>query len=108
MGRDMVGRLPSSLGASPSLPEQIGTRAWGFPPEFSRPCDPRRYRALYPDMWFRFLRAHFQDATAVAYFFGVDSKTAREWWEGITRSQGWAVSYAIESIPTAREYLRAA
>lgn len=70
--------------------------------------DPRRYRALYPDKWHGFLHAHFLDAQQVGYFFGVSERTARDWWEGVTRSQGWAVAYAIESIPTAREYLRAA
>lgn len=27
---------------------------------------------------------------------------------GVTRSQGWAVAYAIETIPTAQAYLRTA
>jgi hypothetical protein len=70
--------------------------------------DPRRYRALYPDKWQAFLHAHFRDAVHVAYFFGVSERTGRDWWEGVTASQGWAVAYAIEAIPTAAAYLRAA
>lgn len=97
--------VPSS---PPALPAKVNAAASGFPPEFSRPCDPRRYRALYPDRWFAFLRAHFRDAVEVSYFFGVDPKTGKDWWQGISRSQGWAVAYAIDTIPTAREYLRAA
>lgn len=76
------------------------------PSRASVPCDPRRYRALYPDLWFQFIRAHFSDAVHVAFTFGVDAKTGRDWWEGHTRSQGWAVAWAIEHIPAARAYLR--
>ena len=57
-------------------------------------CDPRRFRSLYPDKWTAFLRAHFNGITQVAAFFDVDAKTARNWWEGTTGPQGWAVEYA--------------
>jgi hypothetical protein len=70
--------------------------------------DPRRYRSLYPDKWHGFLHAHFRDVMHVAYSFGVSERTARDWWEGVSTSQGWAVAYAIENIPGAAEHLRAA
>ena len=70
--------------------------------------DPRRFRALYPDRWFSFLHAHFRDHVQVAYFFGVSERTGRDWWEGKTGSQGWAVAYAIENVPNAVQFLRAA
>lgn len=70
--------------------------------------DPRRYRALYPDLWRAFLHAHFRDAMQVGFFFSVSERTSRDWWEGVTTSQGWAVAYAVETIPTAAAYLRAA
>jgi hypothetical protein len=70
--------------------------------------DPRRYRSLYPDKWHGFLHAHFRDAMHVAYSFGVSERSARDWWEGVSTSQGWAVAYAIENIPGAAEHLRAA
>lgn len=73
-----------------------------------RPCDPRKYRALYPDRWSAFLRAHFQNATHVAAFFEIDHKTARNWVEGATGPTGWAVAYVIHSIPSARQFLEAA
>jgi hypothetical protein len=98
----------ASLRVTPSLPVHHTRAVSGFPQEHSRPCDPRRYRALYPDLWFAFLRAHFRDPVEVAYFFGVDAKTGKDWWEGVSRSQGWAVAYAIENIPTAAAFLRAA
>ena len=73
-----------------------------------RPCDPLRFRALYPDRWSAFLRAHFQSATHVSVFFEVDNRCARNWWEGTSGPQGWAVEFAIRSLPAAAQYLRAA
>lgn len=100
--------LSDASSVSPFADPKVNASALGNPPEFSRRCDPRRYRALYPDLWCAFLHSHFRDATHVAYFFSVDPKTARDWWEGVSRSQGWAVAYAIEMIPTAAQFLRAA
>ena len=64
----------------------------------ARPCDPMRFRAVYPDQWSAFLRGHFQSAQHVGVFFGVDGKTARHWWEGTTGPQGWAVDFANETL----------
>ena len=73
-----------------------------------RPCDPRQFRAAFPRRWMAFLRAHFQSTVHVAAFFDTDEKTARLWWEGCNAPQGWAVDFAIQSIPSAVEWLRAA
>ena len=105
MGQSMVGhRL--AFDTPDGLPGNHGMTGAGKPAGHSP--DPRRYRALYPDLWHSFLRAHFRDHLHVAYWFGVSERTGRDWWEGITTSQGWAVAYAIETIPTAAAYLRAA
>lgn len=96
-----------SASLSPSLPLTLVKAEASGKPAGNSP-DPRRYRALYPDRWHNFLHAHFRDAQQVGYFFGVSERTARDWWEGVTRSQGWAVAYAIETIPTAAQFLRAA
>ena len=72
-----------------------------------RSCDPRRFRALYPDRWSAFLRAHFQNHMHVAVFFDVEEKTARLWWEGVTGPKGWVVDYAIRALPAARKWLEA-
>ena len=72
-----------------------------------RPCDPRRFRALYPDRWSAFLRAHFQNHMHVAVCFDVEEKTARLWWEGVTGPKGWVVDYAIRALPAARKWLEA-
>lgn len=100
----MVGHLRAS--APPAFSGNGIAAALGFPAGHSP--DPRRYRALYPEKWHSFLRAHFRDAMQVGFFFGVSERTARDWFEGVTRSQGWAVAYAVETIPGAAEYLRAA
>jgi hypothetical protein len=73
-----------------------------------RPCDPREFRAQFPCKWQGFLRAHFQSHLHAAVFFSVEEKTARLWWEGTNAPQGWAVDYAIQSIPSAASWLRAA
>lgn len=83
------------------------------PGEFSgllagRACDPRAFRRAYPDRWMNFMRAHFCNALHAAVFFDVDEKTARLWWEGVNSPQGWAVEFAIRSIPAAAEWLDAA
>lgn len=66
------------------------------------------YRASFPARWMAFVRAHFQDATHVQFFFSVDEKTARNWWEGKVGPQGWVVGKAVDEIPSALEWLRAA
>lgn len=73
-----------------------------------RRCDPQAFRRLYPGRWSAFIRSQFKSALHVAVFFDVDEKTARLWWEGTNAPQGWVVEYAIQSIPTARAWLRAA
>ena len=95
-----------SASAPPVLMTNHGAARSGKPSGHSP--DPRKYRALYPDRWIAFLKAHFRDHMQVAYFFGVSERTGRDWWEGKTGSQGWAVAYAVDQIPTAAEYLRAA
>ena len=64
----------------------------------SRPCDPLRFRALYPQKWAAFLHAHFQSPVHVAAFFSTNEKTSRNWWEGATGPQGWAVEFALTVI----------
>ena len=71
-------------------------------------ADPMAYRRLFRDRWTDFLRANFHNHLHVAVFFNVDEKTARQWWNYITEPKGWAVSYARDQIPGAREALRVA
>lgn len=72
-----------------------------------RPCDPRMFRALYPTKWAAFLRAHFENPTHVAAFFDVDHHCARNWYEGKTGPQGWAVNFALRAVPDAQPDLEA-
>ena len=71
-------------------------------------CDPKRFRARYPDRWRSFLRAHFMNPTHVQFFFDVDAKTAIHWWEGTHSPQAWALDFAVVTIPTAKAWLEAA
>ncbi|EDM70810.1 hypothetical protein RAZWK3B_15473 [Roseobacter sp. AzwK-3b] len=66
------------------------------------------YRRAFRDRWTDFLRAHFQSHMHVAVFFSVDEKTARLWWNYANEPRGWAVSYAMATIPSAPAFLSAA
>lgn len=101
----MVGRSVAAS-VAPVLPETVNAPSAGVPSGNSP--DPRRYRALYPDKWHMFLHSHFRDSLHVGFFFGVSERTARDWWEGVTTSQGWAVAYAIDTIPGAGACLKVA
>jgi hypothetical protein len=112
----MPGAVSNHLSASAaseylvSNTETISTAAAGLSPgTFSgRPCDPYAFRRVYPKRWIGFLRAHFQSAAHVGFFFSVDEHTARNWWHGKTGPQGWAVAYAVQTFPTARVWMEAA
>jgi hypothetical protein len=99
-----------SSAISVSNTETISTAAAVLSPgTFSgRPCDPYAFRRVYPKRWSGFLRAHFQSAAHVGFFFSIDEHTARNWWHGKTGPQGWAVAYAVQTFPTARVWMEAA
>lgn len=78
--------LPGLPAASHDLPDLLN----------GRHCDPRRYRLLFPQRWSAFLKSHISDNSVdVAYVFGVDEHCARNWLEGKTGPQGWAVDFAL-------------
>lgn len=62
-------------------------------------------RRKFPERWRGFLRAHFQNPVHVAFFFSVDEKTARNWWEGTGSPRVEYVLVAIEHVPGARQML---
>ena len=70
-----------------------------------RPCDPRVFRRAYPDRWCDFLHQNFRSPLHAAVFFEVDERTVRHWWEGSTGPQAWAMAFAIQAIPGAKEFL---
>lgn len=47
-----------------------------------RPIDLDGMRRRLPSRWSAFIRAHFRTSTEVGYFFNVDEKTARNWFNG--------------------------
>lgn len=66
-----------------------------------RPFDPFRFKAVFPDHWMRFLRAHHRNAEEVAVFYGVTFRTAENWWHGICTGHGSAVALAAIAAPEA-------
>lgn len=69
------------------------------------PCDPHRFRAMFPDLWRAFLRAHFRDAMHAAYTLGVTERTGRDWFEGKTGANGAAALYAVAMVPGAMDWI---
>lgn len=63
------------------------------------PCDPHRFRAMFPDRWAAFLRAHHRSVEEVAVFYDVTFRTATYWWEGMHRPSGDKVALAATSNP---------
>ena len=68
---------------------------------FSRPFDLWRFRAVFPDRWSSLLQRHHRDSEEIAFFYGVDEKTARNWLEGATGPRGAHVAMAFEAYPVA-------
>lgn len=65
-----------------------------------RPINLRHYRAVLPDRWAAFLRAHFRNSVTVAFFFDVDEKTARNWLDGVTAPRAEVVLALAERAPS--------
>lgn len=70
-----------------------------------KPFDLHRFRTLFPGKWSDLIRRHFRSTVEVAYFFSVDEKTARNWWEGVTGPSGHAVAIAMKCLPGAMEVI---
>ena len=56
-------------------------------------------RRRTPGRWSEFIRAHFADPVAVAYFFNVDEKSARNWWNGRNEPRLSAFSAMLQHMP---------
>jgi hypothetical protein len=56
-------------------------------------------RRKTPGRWSEFIRAHFADPVAVAYFFNVDEKSARNWWNGRNEPRLSAFSAMLQHMP---------
>lgn len=71
--------------------------------------DLHRLRVVFPDRWSAFLRGHFRDRVQVAYVFGVDERTARNWWDGVSSPRAEVALIAVSRFPAALPFfLRAA
>ena len=99
----MVGSGLSAL-ASPVLPDLDSAAA----PVESRnkfhgdiPVDLNRFRAVFPDRWQAFIKAHFRDIRHVQFSLGVSEKTARDYWAGTTSPRAEVALYAVATHPGA-------
>lgn len=67
------------------------------------------YRQHFAKAWQRFILDNFDGPEHVALVFGVDSSTARKWYEGSHAPSGFAVGYAYHLSPDqAAQHLGAA
>ncbi|WP_244867896.1 hypothetical protein [Vannielia litorea] len=58
------------------------------------------YRQAFKARWQKFIHSHFESPEHVAFTFGVDATTARNWWEGSNAPSGFAVGMAYERFPS--------
>ena len=56
-------------------------------------------RRRTPGKWCEFIRAHFSDPVAVAYFFNVDERCARNWWHGRNEPRLSAFAAMLQHMP---------
>lgn len=96
---------------SASPVQSIRTQAASAPPSPSagigigefpgRPFDMDGLRRVFRDRWAAFLKAHFRNSVEVAFFFGTDERTARQWLEGVNAPSGPFVAHAVDKFPAA-------
>lgn len=102
----MVALLQSALRDAPSLPVQHATNGADVSSgKFAVPFDMMRFKTVFPTRWSAFLRAHFQSSAHVAFFFGVDDRTARHWLDGTTAPSGAVAIVACARIEGAVDFL---
>lgn len=59
----------------------------------------RRFRDQAPARWQAFLHAHFSGPGEVSFFFDVDEKSGRNWWNGVGRPTVDRALYAEMTYP---------
>jgi hypothetical protein len=64
-----------------------------------RPIDLDGMRRRLPGLWSSFIRAHFRSSTEVGYFFQVDEKTARNWFNGTNEPRLSAFAALMKRCP---------
>lgn len=79
----------------PARRVSVGKSGGVIPVQFP---DARAWRAAFQHNWTEYLHANYQNHVLVAAVFYVSEKTARQWWEGVTAPQGWAVDYATQVL----------
>ena len=82
--------------ATKTAPSGAGV-SFGFSPEVA--FDPWRFKAIFPDRWSAFLRAHLRSVEHAAVFFGVTERAARDWCLGASGARGSHVAIAFAADP---------
>lgn len=70
-----------------------------------KPIDLAHYRHTLPERWAAYLRANFSGSVSVAFFFGVDDKTARNWMEETTAPRAEVILAMAERDPSVIRFL---
>lgn len=92
------------LSLVPNAPNSAGKPDLSLEPlreQKSRVIDPRAFQVSFADRWRDFLRAEFQGAVEVGYFFGVSEKGAEKWLRGLGGPNGSKVALAFAMRPDA-------
>lgn len=65
------------------------------------PLDPHREARNFPDLWRRYIRAHYGSLQEVCQVFGVCERTARNWWDGTHGVKAGYLAIALRRHPEA-------
>ena len=66
---------------------------------WSKPMDPRCFRASFAERWSLFLQKNYRNAEEASVAYGVRYQTALNWWQGVNRPSGDVVAMAAMSHP---------
>lgn len=102
----LVALVATAFRSSSTVPDNHATAAADKSSgKFAAPFDMMRFKTVFPTRWSAFLRTNFQSSAHVAFFFGVDDRTARHWLDGTTAPSGAVAIVACAKINGAIEYL---
>lgn len=97
----LVPNVPNSAGKPDLSLEPLREQKVRLATSMGRRLDPRAFQISFADRWRDFLRAEFQGAVEVGYFFGVSEKGAEKWLRGLGGPNGSKVALAFAMRPDA-------
>jgi len=78
---------------------QARDAARGLRPMPAEALQPWNMAAEFPEMWSRYIRAHFHNHYEVARAFTCSERAAKKWWDGIGSCRGDKVAMACRMHP---------